>query len=221
MRGIPVGRQFASGSSFDCRLSMIAFAAGSRGIVSPGAKPWARSPTGPPPFQTPDKSGCPSGRRGVGPCGATSRGRLLATSGFALPPAGAVTSAGFSVDDFAGAVVGVCAAAPAVNTTAIASDTFIDRGPVRLDFTLVLLLLAIYCAGASLGEKANTFLPSANVTVLAFAICDPSLACAPSTVTWSPTFRVCLDHPCRTSTLGLASSRFQWVTAPLSSFTSK
>ncbi len=31
MRGIPVGRQFASGSSLDCRLSMSAFAAGQQG----------------------------------------------------------------------------------------------------------------------------------------------------------------------------------------------
>src|ERR1700733_3339070 len=180
MRGIPVGRQFASGSSFDCRLSMIAFAAGSRGIVSPGAKPWARSPTGPPPFHTPDRSGCPSGRRGVGPCGATSRGRLRTTSGFAPPPAGAVASDGFRVEDFAGAVVGVCAAAPTANTAAIAANC----EPTNLDFTFVLLCsLAIYWAGASLGEKAKTFFPSDSVTVLALAICDPSLAWAPSTVT--------------------------------------
>src|SRR5216683_2724208 len=66
---MPVGRQFASGSSFDCRASIIFFAAGRSGIVSPLPSPTARSPTGPPPLQTPDKSGFPSGRRGVGPCG--------------------------------------------------------------------------------------------------------------------------------------------------------
>src|SRR5580658_5448487 len=137
MRGIPVGRQFASGSSFDCRLSMIAFAAGSSGIVSPGASPCARSPTGPPPFHTPDRSGCPSARRGVGPCGVTSRGRALGVSGFALPPAGAVTWPGVR-EDFvaavAGAGAGACATAPTVNRDAIARA-------VRLDFTVVLLRL--------------------------------------------------------------------------------
>src|SRR5712691_1543531 len=66
---MPVGRQFASGSSFDCRASIIFFASGRIGIVSPLASPTARSPTGPPPLQTPDKSGFPSGRRGVGPFG--------------------------------------------------------------------------------------------------------------------------------------------------------
>src|SRR5271154_4285453 len=97
------------------------------------------SPTGPPPCQTPEKSGCPSGRRGVGPCGVTSRGRRLTTSGLALPPAGAVVSAGFKVEDLAGAVAGACAAAPAANSNASAANALIDPGPVRLDFTLVLL----------------------------------------------------------------------------------
>src|SRR5206468_9945087 len=49
-----------SGSSRDCLSFMISSAAGRSGIVSPGARPWARSPIGPPPFHTPDKSGLPS-----------------------------------------------------------------------------------------------------------------------------------------------------------------
>src|ERR1700733_10881209 len=137
MRGIPVGRQFASGSSLDCRWSMSALAAGNSGIDSPGAKPCARSPTGPPPCQTPDRSGCPSGRRGVGPCGVVSRGLALFVSGFALPPAGAVDSAAFSVDDFAGAAVagdGACAAAPTVISNAAVSTA----GRLSLSFIFVL-----------------------------------------------------------------------------------
>src|SRR6266571_926239 len=69
MRGIPVGRQFASGSSLDCLACIIFSASGKRGIVSPFARPWARSATGPPPFHTPDKSALPLGRRGAGPVG--------------------------------------------------------------------------------------------------------------------------------------------------------
>src|SRR3984885_7197123 len=68
-RGTPVGKQFASGSSFDCRESMTLLPSGDSGIVSPFATPWARSPTGPPPCQTPDRSMVPSGRCGAGPCG--------------------------------------------------------------------------------------------------------------------------------------------------------
>jgi hypothetical protein len=98
----------------------------------------------------------------------------LATSGFALPPAGAVASAAFNAGAFSGDADGACAAALTVHANAIASNC----GPLRLDFTVVLLFESAggYCAGASLGEKAKTFFPSANVTVLAFAICDPSLA---------------------------------------------
>src|SRR3989442_12526654 len=69
MRGIPVGRQFASGSSLDCLAFIIFSASGKRGIVSPFARPWAISATGPPPFHTPDRSGFPFGRRGAGPVG--------------------------------------------------------------------------------------------------------------------------------------------------------
>ena len=117
----------------------------------------------------------------MGPCGVVSRGRTRFVSGFALPPAGAVTSAGLSPEDFAAAAAGACAAAPPAKRDAIASRL----GTVRLGFTCVLLGPGIYCAGggASLDEKAKTFFPSANVTVLALAICDPSLAWAPSTVT--------------------------------------
>src|SRR5579863_5957896 len=139
IRGIPVGRQFASGSSFDSRLSMSALAAGKIGIVSPGARPCARSPTGPPPCQTPDRSGWPSARRGTGPCGVSSRRRTLFVSGFALPPAGAVVSDAFSVDDFAGAGVpeadGACAAAPTVTSNAAGSSA------ERLNVSFILLLL--------------------------------------------------------------------------------
>ena len=69
MRGTPVGRQFASGSSFVSRVSMIFLDQGVREISSPGINPWATSPIGPPPFQTPGKSGFPSAMRGVGPVG--------------------------------------------------------------------------------------------------------------------------------------------------------
>src|SRR5579862_655869 len=67
---------------------------------------------------------------------------------------------------------------------------------------------------------AKTFRPSASVTVRALAILDPSFAMAPVTVTTSPTFKECLVQPCLIKPFGLASSRFQLVTLPLSSFTS-
>src|SRR2546426_850846 len=70
MRGTPVGRQFASGSSLDCLDFMSFSASGKRGMVSPLARPTARSCTGPPPLETPDRSGFPSERWGVGPFGA-------------------------------------------------------------------------------------------------------------------------------------------------------
>jgi hypothetical protein len=40
-----------------------------------------------------------------------------------------------------------------------------------------------WAGGSSLGGNAYNFLPSGNVTALALAICDPSLARNPSTVT--------------------------------------
>src|SRR5439155_19539226 len=69
MRGMPVGRQFASGSSLDCLDFMSFSASGNRGMVSPFPRPTARSCNGPQPRQTPDRSGFPSGRWGVGPLG--------------------------------------------------------------------------------------------------------------------------------------------------------
>src|SRR5665213_2655661 len=86
---IPVGRQLASGSSFDCRASMICLADGNIGMVSPLARPSSRSPTGPPPNQIPEKSGLPSGSRGAGAGGRF--GTVLAT---APAPAGDVTAVG-------------------------------------------------------------------------------------------------------------------------------
>src|SRR4029453_7809631 len=65
---------------------MIVFASGRRGIVSPGARPCARSPIGPPPCQTPVKSIEPSGKRGAGPAGA------LGTLRFPPLPAGEVAA---------------------------------------------------------------------------------------------------------------------------------
>src|SRR6516225_3892405 len=87
MRGTPVGRQFASGSRPEMRDSIRALAAGSKGIVSPFVSPCSRSPTGPPPLHTPERSTDPSGRRGVGPEGADVPERPPA-------PAGEVGAAG-------------------------------------------------------------------------------------------------------------------------------
>src|SRR5262245_50384440 len=57
MRGTPLGRQLACGSSFDWRFSMIARADGSSGIVSPFGNPCEMSLIGPPPCHKPEKSG--------------------------------------------------------------------------------------------------------------------------------------------------------------------
>src|SRR5882672_5390412 len=69
-------------------------------------------------------------------------------------------------------------------------------------------------------DPATIFRPSASVTDLAVASFEPSLARTPTTVTSPPTWRKSLVQPSRRSALGLASSRFQVVTFPLSSFTS-
>src|SRR5262245_60507474 len=87
--GTPCGRQLASGSSFhlapDARTSYSAFAHGWNGTGS--FTPFARSrmyPSGG--FHTPDRSGLPSGSRGVGALkftlpsgvrGAVDRGRFV------------------------------------------------------------------------------------------------------------------------------------------------
>src|SRR5258708_36414576 len=69
-RGTPVGRQFASGSSPDRRDAISFLPASFSGTSTPFGIPCARSPTGPPPCHTPEKSGRPSGNFGAGPCGA-------------------------------------------------------------------------------------------------------------------------------------------------------
>jgi hypothetical protein len=66
MRGTPLGRQLAWGSSFDWRASMIFFADGNSGMVWPFFRPCAMSPIGPPPCHSPDKSGRPPASRGAG-----------------------------------------------------------------------------------------------------------------------------------------------------------
>src|SRR5580698_403213 len=118
-RGTPVGKQFASGSSFDCRDSMTLLPSGDSGIVSPFATPWARSPTGPPPCQTPDRSMVPSGRCGAGPCGtAAPRPRPACKPPL---PAGDVGAAGLfppAVESGPGA--GRCCAASAIALTVMA-----------------------------------------------------------------------------------------------------
>src|SRR5688500_10612052 len=91
MRGTPVGRQSASGSSAAIRDSIKVFAAGSSSMVSPGRSPVLMSPMGPLPTQTPDKSGVPSGSFGGGPSGAAPINAAL----LAPPlPAGDVASPG-------------------------------------------------------------------------------------------------------------------------------
>src|SRR2546427_1557538 len=79
----------------------------------------------------------------------------------------------------------------------------------------------LYCGGTSPpDDPADTRRPSASVTTRALAIVERSFAIAPSTVTSSPIWRDLPVQPHWTSTLGLASSRLQLVTFPLSSLTS-
>src|SRR5215467_8597209 len=75
-----------------------------------------------------------------------------------------------------------------------------------------------YCP--SVFDPAKTLRPSASVTRRAFARLEPSFAKYPSTVTVSPALRESRFQPCRISTLGLPSSKFQLVTLPDSSLTS-
>src|SRR5689334_24569656 len=79
MRGTPAGRQCASGSSFAMRDSFVFLPSAVYGMVSPAARPSSMSLVGPPPIQTPCRSGWPSDARGVGP----------ETAGRAPRPAGA------------------------------------------------------------------------------------------------------------------------------------
>src|SRR5689334_18145389 len=89
-RGTPVGRQRASGSSAAIRPFMSFSASGSRTISWPGIRPSLMLPTGPPPTQTPERSGLPFGSRGAGPFGFGPAGAL-----FAPPlPAGEVAATG-------------------------------------------------------------------------------------------------------------------------------
>src|SRR4029077_3174919 len=66
---------------------------------------------------------------------------------------------------------------------------------------------------SSAKDPATIFRPSARVTALVLAILEPSLASTAETVTSVPTLRKSLVQPIRRSALGLASSRFQLVTA--------
>ena len=90
MRGTPVGKQSASGSSAAMRDFMSVSAAGSSTSSSPGVRPVLISPIGPFPTQTPEKSGVPSGKRGGGPSGTAP----ISAGLFAPPlPAGEVPGA--------------------------------------------------------------------------------------------------------------------------------
>src|SRR5436190_23686595 len=69
-RGIPDGRQFDSGSSFDCRVLTSASAHGSITTESPGFNDREMSASlAPPPSHTPERSGVPSASFGAGPVG--------------------------------------------------------------------------------------------------------------------------------------------------------
>src|SRR5438874_4186516 len=92
MRGTPAGRQFASGSSFAMRESLVFFPSGEYGMASPAARPSSMSLVGPPPSQTPCRSGCPSAVRGAGPAGAF-RAPRPAGAGACDPESGTETAA--------------------------------------------------------------------------------------------------------------------------------
>src|SRR5687768_8561634 len=99
MRGTPVGRQRASGSSFSCRESMIFLASGSSSIVSPGLRFLGDTP--PPPIHTPEKSGVPLASRGAGTEGFTAG---FGAPGFTAGFGAAGVPAGFGAWAAAGAV---------------------------------------------------------------------------------------------------------------------
>jgi len=69
-------------------------------------------------------------------------------------------------------------------------------------------------------EPANTFFPSARVTVPAFATCGAFFARQPVTVTVSPIFSEFRVQPRLIKPFGLPSSKSQLLTLPVSSFAS-
>src|SRR5712692_372450 len=93
-RGTPVGRQLASGSSFESRASLILAAEGFKGTVSPLGRPseisdMRKSSAG---RQSPEKSTRPLGSRGAGPSGAAAMGFTEAKE-LIFRPAGACATA--------------------------------------------------------------------------------------------------------------------------------
>src|SRR5579871_6669903 len=112
MRGTPVGRQFASGSSPALRALNSFSAPGSRINLSPGLSAREMSPTkllsG---RQTPDKSTRPLARRGAGPVTAGGRKPPRRAGACTLPPGGG-RSDGLRVS-----APGACAAAGASSST--------------------------------------------------------------------------------------------------------
>src|SRR6202140_868643 len=93
--GTPVGRQFASGSSFDNRSLVTLAAQGCIGRVSPlGRAPAISTTKGRSVPQTPERSGLPSAPRGAGPAGALFLPGTLAGAPAACPAAGAWPAAG-------------------------------------------------------------------------------------------------------------------------------
>ncbi|HYR88270.1 MAG TPA: hypothetical protein VE422_29595 [Terriglobia bacterium] len=77
-----------------------------------------------------------------------------------------------------------------------------------------------YGVGSPEEPALNIRLPSAILTVLTFAMWEPSFAAEPFTITSSPAFRESLLHPFLIKRFGLPSSQAQLITLPLPSFTS-
>ena len=69
-------------------------------------------------------------------------------------------------------------------------------------------------------DPAKSDRPSGKVTVLAFAVDEPSFARQPTTVTSAPTGKSACRHPRRYSALGRPNSTLQFSVLPEGLFTS-
>src|SRR5262245_26808653 len=147
-------------------------------------------PPGPTRSQMPDRSGLPSAAFGTGPSRFGSPERVFGTS----------------ADGWRGHCASVGAASASATVAAnVFNELFMDRSSW--------IRALRYCVEPSPpdspDEPANSFLPSASVTVLALPTCGWFLARYPVTVTTSPIFMEFRVHPRRMRPFGLASSKSQ------------
>ena len=174
-RGTPVGRQRASGSSAAIAALHELLGFGQQHDLLARQQARAMSPTGP--RADPDA-------RKVGAChsaaAAPDRSAVLVSAALSAPPLPA------------GDVAGACALVAQLAAPNRAAPQQPRSRPERAAREM-----RSWDQPPSVEERANTRVPSGNVTARAFAIFAPLRASEPSTVISSPSFSDVLDQPAR------------------------